>query len=384
MKKMISMLYKNQMFNLPLSFINLPTPININYMWNFGSILGMFLMIQIISGLFLSMHYCPNINIAFHSISNIMKDMNSGWMIRLIHMNGASFYFIFMYLHIARNMFYYSFKLFKVWAIGITILFLSMATAFLGYVLPWGQMSFWGAMVITNLISAIPYIGQFIVEWIWGGFSINNDTLNRFYSLHFILPFMILMLVFIHLMILHITGSSNPLHSKMNIYKINFHPYFSIKDLITIILTFMIFMFINLQMPYMLGDPDNFKMANPMITPIHIKPEWYFLFAYSILRTIPNKLGGVIMLFLSIFILYFIPFLNFNKFKNNKFYFLNKIIYWWFINIFIMLTWLGGQMIEYPYTNLNLIFTFLYFLYLTFSFYYNFISDIMLTKMMLK
>nr|DBA43908.1 TPA_asm: CYTB [Bombus perplexus] len=380
MKKMISPIYKIHMLNLPMSFINLPTPININYLWNFGSMLGMFLMIQIISGLFLSMHYCPNINIAFNSISNIMKDMNSGWLIRLIHMNGASFYFLIMYLHIARNLFYYSFKLYQVWSIGVSILFLSMATAFLGYVLPWGQMSFWGAMVITNLISAIPYIGQFTVEWIWGGFSINNDTLNRFYSFHFILPFIILMMVFMHLIILHITGSSNPIHSKINIYKINFHPYFSIKDLITIILTFILFMLINLQLPYILGDPDNFKMANPMITPIHIKPEWYFLFAYSILRTIPNKLGGVLMLFMSIFILYLIPLLNLNNLKNNKFYFINKIFYWWFINIFIMLTWLGGQMIEYPYTNLNLLFTSLYFLYLIFSFMLNNIYDILLKK----
>nr|DBA43739.1 TPA_asm: CYTB [Bombus soroeensis] len=378
MKKMISMIYKTHMLNLPLSFINLPTPININYMWNFGSILGMFLFIQIISGLFLSMHYCPNIDNAFFSISNIMKDMNSGWLIRLIHMNGASFYFMFMYMHIARNMFYYSFKLFQVWTIGVSIMFLSMATAFLGYVLPWGQMSFWGAMVITNLISAIPYIGQFIVEWIWGGFSINNATLNRFYTFHFILPFIILTMVFMHLMILHITGSSNPLHSKINIYKINFHPYFSIKDMITIIITFMLFMVINLQFPYMLGDPDNFKMANPMITPIHIKPEWYFLFAYSILRTIPNKLGGVIMLFLSIFMLYLIPLMNNNNLKSNKFYFLNKILYWWFVNIFIMLTWLGGQMIEYPYTMLNMIFTLLYFFYLTISFYMNNMWDLIL------
>nr|DBA43700.1 TPA_asm: CYTB [Bombus nevadensis] len=380
MKKMISPIYKNNMMNLPLSFINLPTPININYLWNFGSILGMFLFIQIISGFILSMHYCPNIDIAFSSISNIMKDMNSGWLFRLIHMNGASFYFIFMYFHIARNMFYYSFKLLHVWLIGVSILFISMATAFLGYVLPWGQMSFWGAMVITNLISAIPYIGQFIVEWIWGGFSINNDTLNRFYSLHFILPFMILLMVFIHLMILHITGSSNPLHSKINIYKINFHPYFTIKDLITIIMILILFMFINMQIPYILGDPDNFKMANPMITPIHIKPEWYFLFAYSILRSIPSKLGGVMMLFLSIFILFIIPSFNSNKMKNNKFYFMNKFLYWWFINIFIMLTWLGSQMIDYPYTNMNIMFTILYFIYMLYSFFINKMWDKLLKK----
>ena len=326
MKKIIPIIYKINLLDLPISFINLPTPININYLWNFGSILGIFLIIQIISGLFLSIHYCPNIDIAFYRISTIIKDINSGWLIRLIHINGASFYFLIIYLHIARNIFYYSFKLHQVWIIGVTILFLSIATAFLGYVLPWGQISFWGAIVITNLISALPYIGQFTVEWIWGGFSINNDTLNRFYSFHFILPFIILILVFIHLIILHITGSSNPIHSKINIYKINFHPYFTIKDLITIILTFSIFIIINLQFPYVLGDPDNFKIANSIITPIHIKPEWYFLFAYSILRTIPNKLGGVIILFLSIFILYLIPIINLNNIKRNKFYFLNKLL----------------------------------------------------------
>lgn len=380
MKKIISIIYKTHILNLPISFINLPTPININYIWNFGSILGIFLIIQIISGLFLSIHYCPNINIAFYRISNIIKDINSGWLIRLIHINGASFYFLIIYLHIARNLFYYSFKLIQVWSIGVSILFLSIATAFLGYVLPWGQISFWGAIVITNLISAIPYIGQFTVEWIWGGFSINNDTLNRFYSFHFILPFIILLIVFIHLIILHITGSSNPIHSKINIYKINFHPYFTIKDLITIIFTFIIFIIINLQLPFILRDPDNFKIANPIITPIHIKPEWYFLFAYSILRTIPNKLGGVIILFISIFILYIIPLINSNNLKNNKFYFINKFIYWWFINIFIILTWLGGQIIEYPYTNLNIFFTLIYFIYIIISLYINNIWDLILKK----
>nr|QEN99356.1 cytochrome b [Melipona fasciculata] len=375
MKKFKSMIYNNIMFKIPLSFIYLPTPLNINYMWNFGSMLGMFLLIQIISGLFLSMHYCPNIDLAFLSISQIMKDINSGWMIRLIHMNGASFYFLLIYIHISRNLFYYSFKLIYVWTIGNMILLLSMATAFLGYVLPWGQMSFWGAMVITNLLSALPYIGQSTVEWIWGGFSINNSTLNRFFSFHFILPFIILMMVFIHLMILHISGSSNPIHSKFNIYKINFHQYFSIKDLITIIMIMMIFMLINFQNPYFLSDPDNFKMANPMITPSHIKPEWYFLFAYSILRSIPNKLGGVIMLFMSIFILFMLPLFNNNKMKNLKFYPINQLFFWMFINIFIMLTWLGMQMIEYPFTNLNNIFTIMYFNYFIFSFLLNNIFD---------
>ncbi|KAF3419752.1 cytochrome b (mitochondrion) [Frieseomelitta varia] len=378
-KKFKSFIYKNIMFKIPLSFINLPTPMNINYMWNFGSMLGIFLMIQIISGLFLSMHYCPNINLAFKSISHIMKDVNSGWLIRLIHMNGASFYFILMYFHISRNLYYYSFKLNYVWLIGSLILFMSMATAFLGYVLPWGQMSFWGAMVITNLLSALPYIGKMIVEWVWGGFSINNSTLNRFYSFHFILPLIIMFMVFLHLMILHLSGSSNPIHLKYDIYKIPFYPYFLIKDLITIILILSMFMFLNLQYPYMFGDSDNFKMANPMITPSHIKPEWYFLFAYSILRSVPSKLGGVIMLFMSIFILFFLPLIN-NNMKNTKFYPLNKYIYWMFINIFIMLTWLGKQMIEYPYINLNEFYTMMYYSYYLFLFMISNLIDLMMKK----
>nr|WOF82973.1 cytochrome b [Tetragonisca angustula] len=380
MKKFKMFIYKNFMMKIPLSFIYLPTPININYMWNFGSMLGFFLLIQIISGLFLSMHYCPNIDFAFKSVSHIMKDINSGWMIRLIHMNGASFYFLLIYIHICRNLFYYSFKLIYVWFIGVFILFLSMATAFLGYVLPWGQMSFWGAMVITNLLSAFPYIGQMIVEWLWGGFSINNSTLNRFFSFHFVLPLIIMMMVFMHLMVLHISGSSNPMHSKNSIYKIIFYPYFVIKDLITIILILLFFMYINLQYPYMLSDPDNFKMANPMVTPSHIKPEWYFLFAYSILRSIPNKLGGVIMLFMSIFILFFLPLMNNNKMKNLKFYPINKFFYWMFINVFIMLTWLGMQVIEYPYIDLNNMFTILYFSYYIFSFMMNNLFDCIMNK----
>nr|YP_010154762.1 cytochrome b [Ceratina okinawana]QQX27997.1 cytochrome b [Ceratina okinawana] len=345
------------------SLIYLPTPLNINFMWNFGSMLGMFLMIQIISGFILSMHYCPNVNYAFESIIHIMKNVNSGWMIRLIHMNGASFYFILMYIHIARNLFYHSYKMKLTWLIGVTILFISMATAFLGYVLPWGQMSFWGATVITNLLSAIPYIGQMIVEWIWGGYSINNATLNRFFSLHFILPFIILIMVVLHLMFLHSTGSSNPLGSNSNLYKISFHPYYTIKDSLGFILILTLFMYLIMQNPYYLGDPDNFKIANSMITPPHIKPEWYFLFAYSILRSISNKLGGVVALLMSIMILYIMPFYWNYMIKSNKFYPLNQIIYWMFINNFIMLTWLGSQLIEYPYITLNNIFTLTYFIY---------------------
>ncbi|YP_003735180.1 cytochrome b (mitochondrion) [Apis cerana] len=368
MKKYQNFFNSNEFLKMIMSTIYLPTPMNINYMWNFGSILGIFLMIQIVSGFILSMHYCPNIDIAFWSITNIMKDMNSGWLFRLIHMNGASFYFMMMYIHISRNMFYCSYKLSSVWGIGILILLISMAAAFMGYVLPWGQMSYWGATVITNLLSAIPYIGDTIVLWIWGGFSINNATLNRFFSLHFILPLVILFMVILHLFALHLTGSSNPLGSNYNNYKISFHPYFSIKDLLGFYIILFIFMMINFQYPYYLGDPDNFKIANPMNTPTHIKPEWYFLFAYSILRAIPNKLGGVIGLVMSILILYITILYN-NKLMNNKFNLFNKIYYWMFINNFIMLTWLGKQLIEYPFIYINMFFTTTYFLYFFMSFY---------------
>nr|YP_009441417.1 cytochrome b [Apis nuluensis]ATN28901.1 cytochrome b [Apis nuluensis] len=368
MKKYQNFFNSNEFLKMIMSTIYLPTPMNINYMWNFGSILGIFLMIQIVSGFILSMHYCPNIDIAFWSITNIMKDMNSGWLFRLIHMNGASFYFMMMYIHISRNMFYCSYKLSSVWGIGILILLISMAAAFMGYVLPWGQMSYWGATVITNLLSAIPYIGDTIVLWIWGGFSINNATLNRFFSLHFILPLVILFMVILHLFALHLTGSSNPLGSNYNNYKISFHPYFSIKDLLGFYIILFIFMMINFQYPYYLGDPDNFKIANPMNTPTHIKPEWYFLFAYSILRAIPNKLGGVIGLVMSILILYITILYN-NKLMNNKFNLFNKIYYWMFINNFIMLTWLGKQLIEYPFIYINMFFTSTYFLYFFLSFY---------------
>nr|YP_009500777.1 cytochrome b [Apis nigrocincta]ASF62515.1 cytochrome b [Apis nigrocincta]BBA74589.1 cytochrome b [Apis nigrocincta] len=368
MKKYQNFFNSNEFLKMIMSTIYLPTPMNINYMWNFGSILGIFLMIQIVSGFILSMHYCPNIDIAFWSITNIMKDMNSGWLFRLIHMNGASFYFMMMYIHISRNMFYCSYKLSSVWGIGIMILLISMAAAFMGYVLPWGQMSYWGATVITNLLSAIPYIGDTIVLWIWGGFSINNTTLNRFFSLHFILPLVILFMVILHLFALHLTGSSNPLGSNYNNYKISFHPYFSIKDLLGFYIILFIFMMINFQYPYYLGDPDNFKIANPMNTPTHIKPEWYFLFAYSILRAIPNKLGGVIGLVMSILILYITILYN-NKLMNNKFNLFNKIYYWMFINNFIMLTWLGKQLIEYPFIYINMFFTTTYFLYFFMSFY---------------
>nr|YP_010154749.1 cytochrome b [Thyreus decorus]QQX27984.1 cytochrome b [Thyreus decorus] len=354
------------------SMIKLPTPLNINLWWNFGSMLGLFLMIQIISGFLLSLHYCPNIELAFKMIIHIMKDINNGWMIRLIHINGASFYFLLMYIHISRNIWYSSFKYKDVWFIGITIFFLSMMTAFLGYVLPWGQMSFWGATVITNLVSAIPYIGNMLVNWIWGGYSINNATLNRFYSIHFIMPFVILMFVIIHLFFLHLHGSNNSLGVESKIYMVEFYPYFLIKDLLGFVLILLLFFYINFQFPYYFSDPDNFKIANSMVTPIHIKPEWYFLFAYSILRAIPNKLGGVTALILSILILFLMSIFKNNISKSNKFNMLGKLYYWFFINNFILLTWLGGKVIELPYTMINETMTLSYFMYFfLFSFIYK-------------
>lgn len=359
---------KNKILNKSLitkiinkSIINLPTPSNISRIWNFGSLLGLCLITQIITGLFLTMHYCPNIEFAFNSVSHICRNVNYGWLIRTIHANGASIFFICLYIHIARGIYYKSYKLKETWIIGVTILFLVIATAFLGYVLPWGQISFWGATVITNLISAIPYLGKTIVEWIWGGFSIDNATLNRFYRFHFILPFIITAIVIIHLIYLHQSGSSNPLGTSINIDKIPFHPYFTIKDILGIFIIITILTILNLINPYILSDPDNFTPANPLVTPIHIQPEWYFLFAYAILRSIPNKLGGVIALVASIAILYLIPFSSKRKIIRNQFYPINKILLWTILRILILLTWIGARPVEEPYIFIGQILTILYF-----------------------
>nr|YP_009735151.1 cytochrome b [Acropyga myops]QBG38638.1 cytochrome b [Acropyga myops] len=353
---------KNMLNMMNNSIIKLPIPINISYWWNFGSLLGMFLMIQIMSGFMLSMHYTPNTNYAFNSIIHIIQNVKSGWLIHNIHINGASMFFICLYTHIGRNLYYNSYKLFNTWMIGITIYLMSMATAFLGYVLPWGQMSFWGATVITNLISTIPYMGEKMVQWIWGGFSINNATLNRFYSLHFILPFIMIIMVMLHLIFLHSTGSSNPLGTPSNLNKIPFHLYFSLKDIFGCMMFMLMFWIINLKYPYMFSDPDNFIPANSLITPTHIQPEWYFLFAYGILRSIPNKLGGVIALLSSIMIWYTLPFTNL-KMNSLTFYPMNQLLYWMFINTFMLLTWIGAQMIEYPFMMISQILSTMYFMY---------------------
>nr|AML26566.1 cytochrome b [Staphylinidae sp. BMNH 1274698] len=345
------------------SLIDLPSPSNISSWWNFGSLLGLCLMIQIITGIFLAMHYTANINMAFNSVTHICRDVNYGWLMRTLHANGASFFFICLYLHIGRGMYYGSYYFILTWMIGVLILFLVMATAFLGYVLPWGQMSFWGATVITNLLSAIPYMGTEIVQWLWGGFAVDNATLTRFFTLHFLLPFIVSALVMIHLLFLHQTGSNNPLGINSNIDKIPFHPYFSFKDLFGFIVMIMILTLLTLINPYLLGDPDNFTPANPLVTPIHIQPEWYFLFAYAILRSIPNKLGGVIALVMSIAILFIMPFTNKKKIQSLSFYPINKILFWIFLIMLILLTWIGARPVETPYIMTGQILTILYFSY---------------------
>nr|AML26374.1 cytochrome b [Staphylinidae sp. BMNH 1274633] len=345
------------------SLIDLPTPSNISVWWNFGSLLGLCLMIQIITGIFLAMHYTANVNLAFESVSHICRDVNYGWLMRSLHANGASFFFICLYSHIGRGIYYSSYYFTITWTIGVIILFMVMATAFLGYVLPWGQMSFWGATVITNLLSAIPYLGNSIVQWLWGGFAIDNATLTRFFALHFLLPFIVSAMVMIHLLYLHNTGSNNPMGLNSNIDKIPFHPYFSFKDLFGFMIMLSILILLTLINPYLLGDPDNFTPANPLVTPIHIQPEWYFLFAYAILRSIPNKLGGVIALILSIAILMIMPFTNKKLMQSSSFYPINKILFWTLTTILILLTWIGARPVEDPYIIIGQSLTIIYFLY---------------------
>nr|YP_010719280.1 cytochrome b [Antheraea polyphemus]WDR47343.1 cytochrome b [Antheraea polyphemus]WDR47356.1 cytochrome b [Antheraea polyphemus] len=345
------------------SLVDLPTPINISSWWNFGSLLALCLIIQILTGLFLTMYYTANIELAFFSVNYICRNVNYGWLIRTLHANGASFFFICIYLHIGRGMYYESFNLKYTWFVGIIILFMLMATAFMGYVLPWGQMSFWGATVITNLLSAIPYLGTMLVNWIWGGFAVDNATLTRFYTFHFLLPFIILMLTMIHLLFLHQTGSNNPLGLNSNMDKIPFHPYFTYKDLIGFIILIMFLSLLTLINPYLLGDPDNFIPANPLVTPIHIQPEWYFLFAYAILRSIPNKLGGVIALVMSILILIILPMTFFKKIQGIQFYPINQFLFWIFIMMIILLTWIGARPVEAPYIITGQLLTIFYFLY---------------------
>nr|AIG53166.1 cytochrome b [Ctenotus spaldingi]AIG53167.1 cytochrome b [Ctenotus spaldingi]AIG53179.1 cytochrome b [Ctenotus spaldingi] len=344
------------------SFIDLPSPSNISAWWNFGSLLGLCLIAQVLTGLFLAMHYTADISSAFSSVAHICRDVQYGWLIRNLHANGASMFFICLYLHIGRGLYYGSYMFKETWNIGVVLLLLVMATAFVGYVLPWGQMSFWGATVITNLLSAIPYIGTSLVEWIWGGFSVDNATLTRFFTFHFLLPFAIMGASMLHLLFLHETGSNNPTGLTSNTDKIPFHPYYSYKDLLGATLFLMMLLSLALFFPNLLGDPENFTPANPLVTPPHIKPEWYFLFAYAILRSIPNKLGGVLALLFSILILMLVPALHTSKQRGNAFRPLSQILFWTLVSNIIILTWIGGQPVEDPFITIGQIASTTYFI----------------------
>jgi quinol-cytochrome oxidoreductase complex cytochrome b subunit len=375
--------------NTFLSFVNSlvvdhPTPVNISYLWNFGSLAGVALVIQLITGIFLAMHYVPHIDYAFISVEHIMRDVNYGWFMRYIHSNGASLFFIVVYAHMFRALYYGSYARLnkQTWILGVTIYIAMMATAFLGYVLPWGQMSLWGATVITNFFSVLAFIGVDVVSWLWGGYSVNYATLNRFYSLHFFLPFVICALVLMHLIALHEAVHSNPLgvyassgHSVDAVENISFYPYFIVKDLFGILCFILCLLCLVIFSPNLLGHPDNYILANPLSTPPHIVPEWYFLPFYAILRSIPSKALGVILMFLSFITFYFMPFLNSFMVSSAAFRPLYRRVFWFFSVICLLLGWIGGNAVEYPYYEIGQLATFFYFFYFYFFLpYFNFLE----------
>lgn len=348
--------------------VDYPSPINLSYFWSFGSLAGICLVIQIISGILLAMHYTPHVDYAFFSIEHIMRDVNNGWIIRYIHANGASMFFILIYIHIYRGLYYgsYQYPRQRLWISGIILFILMMATAFMGYVLPWGQMSFWGATVIINFFSTIPFIGNEIVKLLWGGFSVDNPTLNRFFSLHYLIPFLLVFFVIIHLLLLHENGSNNSLGISSNTYKISFYPYFYVKDLYSLLNFFVFFALFVFFQPNILGHPDNYIQANSLSTPAHIVPEWYFLPFYAILRSIPNKDGGVFLMALSLIVLLFTPYLTLSYIRSSIFRpFYQKIVLLLLINT-IILGWIGQKPVEYPFLQIGLFGTFYYFCFFIF------------------
>jgi ubiquinol-cytochrome c reductase cytochrome b subunit len=346
--------------------IDYPTPINLNYMWSFGSTAGICLVIQIITGIFLAMHYTTHVDMAFNSVEHIMRDVNNGWLIRYLHANGASMFFIVVYCHIFRGLYYGSYMSprGRLWASGVIIFLLMMATAFMGYVLPWGQMSFWGATVITNLFSAIPFAGPAIVEWLWGGFSVDNATLNRFFSLHYLMPFVIAGLTVVHLSLLHTEGSNNPIGINTNVDTVSFYPYFYVKDLLAFLLLIALFSFFVFFYPNALGHSDNYIEANPLVTPPHIVPEWYFLPFYAILRSIPDKLGGVVAMVSAILTLLLLPLINTSKVRSSKFRPIYNVAYWFLVSDFLILGWIGQKPVESPFIEIGMGATFFYFFFL--------------------
>ena len=362
--EILSYFYRKSPSTNPLFHVtDLPRPINISYWWNFGSLLGLCLRVQLATGIFLAMHYTRDTTIAFFRVNHIGRDVEFGWLIRIIHANGARAFFLALYLHIGRGMYYGRYRLIHTWGVGVAILLATIATAFLGYVLPWGQISFWGASVITNLVRAVPYVGQDIVYWLWGGFAVDNATLTRFFALHFLLPFIIVVLVLGHLFFLHETGSNNPLGLPSDFSKIPFHPYFTLKDLLGALVFSIGLMWIRITSPWMLGDPENFITSNPLVTPVHIQPEWYFLFAYAILRSIPNKLGGVIALVVSVVILYYLILVPFPPTGGPISSPISKVIFWRLVSCVILLTWIGARPVEAPYIFTGQALTIAYFLY---------------------
>jgi len=348
--------------------IDYPSPINISYLWSFGSTAGLCLVIQILTGIFLAMHYTPHVDLAFNSVEHIMRDVNNGWLIRYLHANGASMFFIVVYSHMFRGVYYgsYMYPREHLWYSGILIFFLMMAAGFMGYVLPWGQMSFWGATVITNLFSAIPLIGPAIVEWLWGGFSVDNATLNRFFSLHYLVPFLIAGAVLIHLSLLHKDGSNNPLGINSSIDNIPFYPYFYTKDLLAFLVLLLFFSFFVFYYPNTLGHSDNYIPANPLVTPTHIVPEWYFLPFYAILRSIPDKLGGVLAMGGAIAAWLTLPLLNTSEVRSTEFRPIFGFFYWFLAADFLLLGWIGQKPVEDPYIMVGVLATIFFFFFFFF------------------